>query len=375
MTKMTLVLFLYLFVNIASQGTYAAITATESDFEVDCGTDVGGPLSVKYTNPDPGTNPVVKMSSPGNKATCAATGNSGVFTISDARTNCDINQLDPAKPEYAMQVVLQEYDSVYQKSDPVFVFKCSYIAGSVNVTTFIPDGGLLGSPIAVDKTAISGHDMVYSIEVSDSNQAPVTKAAFGDNLVLRVTMNGTDDDEKGIKVKSCAVKSGTVSLPIIENFCVPADKVGLFKLTGFNSAPLSAAFPIQLFALEGSDTKRVDFECVINICPSSCNGPNCETPPGKRKRRAAGDESAEDKTVKMVTSIEILSVGTTASDQQNGQQKGQQNGQQDSSPTMCVKSLGFILTVTVLAVLLLVAMVAMVYLLTTRRRELQKQGA
>lgn len=50
---------------------------------------------------------------------------------------------DSDKPEYVMQVILQEYASVYQKSDPVFVFSCSYIAGSVNLTTSIPDGGLL----------------------------------------------------------------------------------------------------------------------------------------------------------------------------------------------------------------------------------------
>lgn len=63
-----------------------------SSVVVDCGTDVGGPVSVEYTNSDPGNNPVVRMSSPLNKATCAATETSGVFTITDARTNCDIVQ-------------------------------------------------------------------------------------------------------------------------------------------------------------------------------------------------------------------------------------------------------------------------------------------
>lgn len=40
---------------------------------------------------------------------------------------------------------------------------------------------------------------------------------------------------------------------------------------------------------------------------------NCETPPGKRKRRAASDEPTDDRTVKMITSVEILAVGTPAS--------------------------------------------------------------
>lgn len=59
---------------------------------VDCGTDPLGHVSVKYTNKDPTTNKVLRMSSPKNKATCVASESSGVFTIADVRTNCEITQ-------------------------------------------------------------------------------------------------------------------------------------------------------------------------------------------------------------------------------------------------------------------------------------------
>lgn len=51
-------------------------------------------------------------------------------------------------------------------------------------------------PTSVKKTATSSHDRLYSLEVVDSNQSPVTAAAFGDQLFLRVTMDNEDEGKR-----------------------------------------------------------------------------------------------------------------------------------------------------------------------------------
>ncbi|XP_064596114.1 uncharacterized protein LOC135462457 [Liolophura sinensis] len=119
-------------------------------------------------------------------------------------------------------------------------------------------------------------------------------------------MNDTDEDEQGVQVRSCIVRSGSASLSFIENYCVVPDKARLFRLPGFVSGGKQAIFPIKLFALEESKARNLIFECVIRICSRNCNGPNCPPPASGRKRRAAGDRPSENKTITMATKIEIL---------------------------------------------------------------------
>ncbi|XP_064618020.1 uncharacterized protein LOC135482111 [Liolophura sinensis] len=210
--------------------------------------------------------------------------------------------------------------------------------------------------------------MAYSLKILDNTQTPTDTAKFGESVFLEVSMDATDADEQGVQVESCTVISGTARLPIIENFCVVPDKALVFQLGGFVSSKTRATFPITVFGLEGSQSTLLSFECVVKVCPSPCDGLNCPaTPAGKRKRRAAGDEPTQDKSLKMATQIQVLPIGVPIS--------GSQTGQQDSNSMTCMQSLGFIVTVAVLSVLLIVAMVTVVFMFTTRRREVQKQGA
>ncbi|XP_064599808.1 uncharacterized protein LOC135466313 [Liolophura sinensis] len=123
---------------LVRQEAFALISASESDFVVDCGTTMGGPIRIVYINKDPANNHVVKMSGLNNLATCVAQScSNGIFTILDVRTNCTIAQLDPTHPIYEIEIILQEYDGLYLVTDPRFVFRCSY-ACTGTLTTHVP---------------------------------------------------------------------------------------------------------------------------------------------------------------------------------------------------------------------------------------------
>ncbi|XP_064595260.1 uncharacterized protein LOC135461907 [Liolophura sinensis] len=130
-----------LIVSLLRREAHAVITASESDFVVDCGTTMGGPIRVVYINKDPANNRVVKMSGLRNLPTCVAQScSNGVLTISDLRTNCNIAQPDLTQSIYEIKIILQEFDLIYMATDPRFTFRCSYTCTG-DLTTYVPHSG------------------------------------------------------------------------------------------------------------------------------------------------------------------------------------------------------------------------------------------
>ncbi|XP_064595269.1 uncharacterized protein LOC135461915 [Liolophura sinensis] len=366
MMKFTLVVCLV--VALMRQEANAAINVAVADFAVDCGTTVGGPVSITLTNPDPVNNNIVKMFSRDGTAACTDNDADGddVYTIANVRTDCVDN--DPLTADIEIEVLLQEFPIIVQPTDPRFTFRCIYTLGIPTLTVTDAAGNVFGGPATTEDIPVDiPGDQTYTLELLDATNAVTTTALFGDDVTLQVRMGGTDADENGVQVKQMNVSSGTISVNIIDNYCVVAPYGPLFVQDGFISAGLVATFPVTLFALEGSGSNDVTFDVEATICPVNCDGNNCGVP-GKRKRRAADDEPTEDETLKLSTKLFVLPAGVQLPSSSHTTEDG-------SNAVTCMQSLGFIVTVAVLAVLLLVAMVIVVFMFTTRRREQQKQGA
>ncbi|XP_064594871.1 uncharacterized protein LOC135461625 [Liolophura sinensis] len=345
---------------------FGAIAATKDDIEVDCGTKPADPITVTYKG---GSAPnVVKMFSPNNLKTCAVTKEesvNGVYTLTDAKSKCDVLK-DANKEDYYLQIVLQEIAGIIQDTDPVFNIQCSYGTDKVTASGSVSAPQSTSTPTSIVVEAKGQPDMSYTLDVLNSRQQSLSDVRLGDQIILQVSMSGTDADEVSLQVESCVAISGDVNVTFVENLCVVSGLQSLSTLPGFMTSGLRTFLPFKVFSVEGSTDGNIRFECVVNVCSESCNGQNCQTA-GKRRRRAAGDDVMPQEEEKSLTLARSLQVKTIALVLPTG------DNQSSLNTGECFQSIGFIVTVTVLAVLLLLAMVTLVFMFTTRRRSLEKQ--
>ncbi|GAB1610925.1 uncharacterized protein LOC115226848 [Argonauta hians] len=196
------------------------------------------------------------------------------------RNGCAVK--DPTAPytSYYLIVFIQEDPFIQKATDSKFLLSCIYTSGHINVSSS-SEVNIKDTPWEIQDSrwqVVQGYvDMNYELGVYEDDglfKTPIITANFGDKMALKIEMSGTDQDEKGIRVRQCTAKSGGVEAVFISDFCSTSSL--LDKNVGFISNRTTAVLRgLEAFRLAGSEEAVLTFECLLDICSTPCDGINC----------------------------------------------------------------------------------------------------
>lgn len=260
--------------------TEARINASIDNFYLTCGSRGKGPMDITFNNFNSQTIASIYTNNKPNE--CGFLANGTIYNIVNARKRgCAIQDSTSPYLSFYAVVTLQEDRWFQRNTDPKFLLSCAYTGGDVKVRT---------APFKVldnlwhiqdyQRNVVHGYvDMTYKLGIYEDDgvyNRPMMQALFGQKIALKISMSGTDEDEKGIRVRSCVASSGGMEAEFIQNYC-SSSRI-LPRNAGFISNGTQALLTgLETFRLTGSEDPTVTFECLLDVCPDICDGENCRS--------------------------------------------------------------------------------------------------